>query len=276
MSKNTEDNRQFKYSLLLLNKYFENNLELKKILPLAIICKLYNNLPRKTLKQITARVIQEQKDDGAWTDLYESILSASFLLLVKDSVIINPIKQSQKNFLEYLCGYLKNRSAFGYSDRDRNRIPITSRILIYLAKIQWQKTDLNKTLKWLKNEWLLDYKNGIASCYKAADVLMANSIYHFLSQEYLSSALEFLIENRMSRGWGVRLKHPAGAIPSITGKVFFSLFPYRNYPNIPKNLFDISCLDKLLVDKEKYREHPQENALFWTGLVKVNKPGFQF
>jgi len=261
---------QFDSSLTLLAKYLYYKLELKKIVPLAIICYIHKNLLKSMVSKIKLMVLREQKKDGGWNDLEESVYCGNFLLLTNKDSKDSYTNHSLKKFINFITLESRDRNAFGNTKRDRMRIGITSRVLIFLSKINNRKININPSLNWLHEEYSSDLKKNILVCYKAADILLVNFIYNFLSKKEVANLINFLYRNKQKDGWGVRKRHPAGSIPSITGKVLLSLKIYeKKYPTIQKMFFSEIDFEKLGVNKKFYKEHPQEKAQFWMGLFKL-------
>jgi len=120
---------------------------------------------QEIIDELFAQIVQEQKRDGGWKDVEETMWALAALKYSK----------KDQESLNNGYGWLKKQRAYsggwGRSKRDFARIPVTCRIAILHGNI-CNKSDFDLILSELDNE-VLDPKNTFFLTYKVALPLMA-------------------------------------------------------------------------------------------------------
>jgi len=115
---------------LVLKQYLEKKIELERIIRVAVLLnKSGVNQNNSIFQEIFRRCLAEQKDDGGWIGVEDTVWCVSFL----------------KNFLDYSNQYKKglewlrmqklDNGGWGRTNRDNGRIPITGTLLFLLPEL---------------------------------------------------------------------------------------------------------------------------------------------
>jgi squalene cyclase len=176
--------------------------------------------------------INEQKVDGGWYDVFETAVTS---YLIRDSL---PFGLRYKSALEWLKGQKTENTAWGYSQRDIPRIPVTGFALTLLPELADEAS-----LSWLEKEWAKDLHSETKLTYKGAFTLMA-----FASTKYtpgdpslIADTVEYLISEQNEDGGFAPWKgHPVGSEPWSTGIDLIGLlsFPELIKPEIIEKTLD--------------------------------------
>lgn len=169
-----------------------------------------NNFFKKTgeyLKQL-------QQDDGGWSDIEETVWSASFLAKINgenDPSVISAVN--------WIKSERDENGGWGKHKRDRVRIPTTTLVTILLPSVT-KKTDFN----WVKEEWARDLLRSVQLSYKAGFYLLTEAGHHDPDKNIIKKTIAYLIKDQnQDGGFGPWRNHPVGSDPWSTGIVLWGL-----------------------------------------------------
>lgn len=173
-------------------------------------------LKGRMFEDIADTIARRQQADGGWSDIEETALATKYLSLLPNSAFTNAISRAEK-FLA-LCRNIDG--AWGRSQRDISRIPITALLLYFIPKL---RDDLSG--QWMKNTWRKDLKAPTALTYKGAFFLLAREAYRENSAEELvvETCTYLGREQNDDGGFGPWKNHPIGSDPWSTGVVLWGL-----------------------------------------------------
>ncbi len=204
---------------LVLRQYLEKQIELERIVGVAVLLiRSGVNQNNSTFQEIAKRCLAEQKDDGGWTDVEETVWVLSFL---KN---FNQEKKTIENGFYWLNQQRHSNGSWGNSQRDIGRIPLTGLLVHFHPEIS-----LKKTISWLENEWNREKENFPLLTYKGAFILSglktsANKAY---TTPLIEEIYTFLAnEQNDDGGFGPWKDHPIGSEPWSTGIVLLGLLSY--------------------------------------------------
>lgn len=152
-----------------------------------------------------------QKEDGGYTDVRETIFAIS--LLDEIGGYSKEVAEGKK----WLSNERLPGGGWGYSRRDRMRIPVTGLAHEFLPSLTTEES-----CKWMISEWQRDRKNNSLLSYKTAFVLMSLSRKDNIE---LADELEktLLLEQEENGGFGPWRQHPAGPDAWCTGIALLAL-----------------------------------------------------
>jgi hypothetical protein len=194
------------------------NLDLKRITKTAslLICSglSTNSVPA----DITRRCLSEQREDGGWVSIADTMWNAYFLQLL-GSQQYGPNIEKAKSFLLL---QINERGLWGRSKRDISRIPVIG-LLFYLFP---ELADKHRLL--LLEELWQSEKNSLT--YKAAYILMAfkAALYTPKEKNLTGDTVEWLMENQRPDGSFAPWKtHPAASDVFCTSIAVLGLLQYK-------------------------------------------------
>ena len=237
-------------------EYQRKGIELGRICRIAVLLEKgglnYNN---SIFFDLAERCISEQKDDGGWIDVYDSVWCASFL------ENFNNYEGNNEQVHNWLRKQNHVDGSWGRSKRDIGRIPITG-LLSYLHP----KISTKKSLNWLENEWKKELKTSPVLTYKGAFTLLAinETKYHPDDSDLIPRSVRLLIgQQNEDGGWGPCKGHPTGSDPFCTGVVLLSLL--QNHKNINKSTIELGVdwLEKNQLDNGLWPYHYIEEGSAW-------------
>ena len=205
--------------LLILREYLEKQIELKRIVRVAVLLiRAGVSINNSVFQEIARHCLREQKDDGGWIGVEDSMWCVVFL------------KNFEGYFKEYKSGldwldeqWLKN-GGWGKTNRDIGRITTTGILLHLLPELSSEAG-----LRWLKNEWEKDLSCDIRLTYKGAFFLLGLKSSGISSHNcpLIKETYSFL-ENEQNDdcGFGPWKDHPIGSDPWSTGIVLLGLLAY--------------------------------------------------
>ncbi len=175
-------------------------------------CSTYGNLPGDNL---STYLVSNQQKDGGWGDVEETVWCLSYLNAFGDRYK-QKISTGQKwlNSVRLPCG------AWGKSERDQPRIPVTALIAALVPEV----ID-SSALKWLANQWEADLASPTQLTYKGAFFLLSQA-HNKVSQddELITRTISYLVgEQDEDGGFGPWKGHPVGSDPWSTGIVLWGL-----------------------------------------------------
>lgn len=213
-------------SLLLNIKLFhEKQTELERIVRVAILLiKTGVSQNNSIFQKILNSCLNEQKVDGGWTDVEETIWVLSFISNFSEN------KEIYEKGIHWLKSQKHKDGSWGNTERDIGRIPITG-LLIYLLP----ELSSMETMSWLQNEWDEDKEKFPVLTYKGSFILMAlkNSMIKSKNRDLNMEISQWLQEQQEEDGgWAPCKNHPIGSTPLYTG---ISLIGLLQYPKLLSN-----------------------------------------
>jgi len=168
------------------------------------------------LNNISSLVVADQQLDGGWSDVEETVWCTVFLK-----------SANEQSCIDRALGWLRRQQlsdgSWGYSSRDRGRIPITG-ILLYLVPELANK----KSIGWLRETWTNDLRSEPVLSYKAAYVLLALGGQSVDSDDGLvkQTVIRLQKEQNNDGGWGPWKDQPVGSSAEYTGIALSGLLEY--------------------------------------------------
>ena len=208
---NIEDFNKLSFDLINTTHDFLNrHLPLRRIVLVASIFKNCNIIFPYS-KELTARIVSEQKEDGGWVDCEDTAWSLSCLTAQEDV----------KSEFARGCMWLENEKiknrGWGFCARDNPCIPITAQILYFLP----QSKAFSQSVYWLEEQWHKDLRSLVNLNYKGAWYLLSYYKLHEstnLSSQLFNNSVDYLIHEQRDNGsWGPWKGHPAPGECFITG-----------------------------------------------------------
>jgi len=194
------------------------NLELKRITKTAslLICSglSTNSIP----VDITWRCLSEQRGDGGWLSIVDTMWNTYFLQLLGPQ----QYKQQIDKAKTFLLLQINDHGLWGRSQRDITRIPVTG-ILFYL----FPDFANNDRLLLLEELWQSE-KNSLT--YKAAYILMAFKATGYTPEDktLTGDTVKWLIENQRPDGSFAPWKtHPVASDVFCTSVAILGLLQYK-------------------------------------------------
>ena len=167
---------------------------------------------------ITRRCLTEQREDGGWVSIADTMWNAYFLQLIG----LQQYKQQIEKAKTFLLTQINDHGLWGRSPRDISRIPITG-ILFYF----FPDLTNNDRLLLLEKLWESE-KNSLT--YKAAYILMAFKATRYTPEDktLTGDTVEWLMENQRPDGSFAPWKtHPAASDVFCTSVAVLGLLQYK-------------------------------------------------
>ena len=242
--------------VLTLRQYLGKHVDLERVVRVAVLLMKsgvgWNNA---FFREIAKRCLADQKDDGGWIGVEDSIWCVAFL---KD---FEEYSQAYKSGLEWLNEQKLKNGGWGKTKRDIGRIPITG-ILLYLLP-ELSNVD---SLRWLKSEWKREFALNPKLTYKSAFTLMASkkNDYQFSDSRFFSDTLDWLqSQQNEDYGWGYCQGHPVGSTSFCTGVAIEGLlqYPDRIDPNVIAN--GLKWVERNQLEEGLWPDHYIEEGSVW-------------
>ena len=214
----------------IVREFLYKDIELLRVCRTAVLLKECGVNPfNSVFDELARKCIENQRKDGGWTDVEETLWCAAFMDIYEnysDSVI---------EAIKWLKGQENKDGCWGRSVRDHARIPLTSLLLSFLPQLN---SDVR--LKWLENKWLQEQKMLPNLTYKSALTIMAFSRNNYKpeNKQLIKKAIAWLCDQQNEDGgWGPWKNHPVGSDPWCTGICLASLthFPGMVPSDVIKN-----------------------------------------
>lgn len=253
--------------LLLLKEYLKKQIELERIVRVAVLLTRGGvNQNNAVFQEIAKRCLAEQKDDGGWIGVEDSIWCAAFLKNFEE------YSQAYKSGLDWLEEQKLKNGGWGKTQRDIGRIPITG-VLLYLFP-ELSNVD---SLRWLESEWKKEFSLNPKLTYKSAFTLMAFKMNdcQFLDSHLFNDTLDWLIsQQNEDYGWGYCQGHPVGSTPFSTGVALTGLlrYPDRIDPNVIAN--GLKWIEGNQLEEGLWPDHYIEEGSAWAIYALVE--GYKF
>lgn len=242
--------------LLVLKQYLEKQIELERIVRVAVLLmKSGVDKNNSVFQEIAKRCLAEQKDDGGWIGVEDSIWSAAFL---KD---FEECSQAYNKGLDWLKNQALDTGGWGKTKRDIGRIPITG-ILLYLLP----NLSNEDSLKWLESEWKREFGLNPKLTYKSAFGLMAfkKNDYQFIDSQLFNNTLDWLMsQQNQDYGWGYCKGQPVGSTPFCTGVAITGLLQYPDKINPDVIANGLKWIEKKQLPDGLWPDHYIEEGSAW-------------
>lgn len=205
--------------LLTTNQYLEKFIELDRVIkPVVILQKSGVNNNNSIFSKSAKMCLMEQKNDGGWISVEDSVWILAFLKEKSDYFT------EYKNGLKWLKEQQLSDNSWGKTSRDIGRIPITGLLLYLLPELSNEKSFL-----WIENKWKKDFSITPKLTYKGAFCLMAlkSANRQFTDKNLVDNTLKWLASQQNDDfGWGPWRGHPIGSSPYCTGVALVGLLQY--------------------------------------------------
>ncbi len=241
---------------LVLRQYLEKQIELERIVRVAVLLmKSGVNQNNSIFREMAKRCLTEQKDDGGWIGVEDSVWCVAFLKGFEE------YSQAYKSGLDWLKVQKLKNGGWGRTNRDIGRIPITGTLLYLLPELS--NVD---SLRWLEGEWKREFDLNPKLTYKSAFTLMAfkRSDRQFLDTHLLNDTLDWLTsQQNEDYGWGYCLGHPVGSTPFSTGVAITGLLQYPD--KIDQNVIanGLKWIEKNQLEEGLWPDHYIEEGSIW-------------
>ena len=163
------------------------------------------------MHDICQTIASMQKEDGGYTDVRETLFSISLL---------NEIGEYRQEVAEGEKWLINERfpdGGWGYSRRDRMRIPITGLVHVFVPNLSSKES-----CNWMISEWQNDRQKNSLLSYKTAFLMM--SIPEKINAELIGELEKNLLsEQEENGGFGPWRQHPAGPDAWCTGIALLAL-----------------------------------------------------
>lgn len=242
--------------LLVLREYLGKQIELERIVRVAaLLIRSGVNQNNAVFQEIAKRCLAEQKDDGGWIGVEDSMWCAAFLRDFEE------YSQAYKSGLDWLEEQKLKNGGWGKTKRDIGRIPITGVLLYLLPGLSNMDS-----LRWLESEWKREFGLNPKLTYKGAFTLMAfkRNNHQFLDSHLFNDTLDWLISQQsQDYGWGYCQGHPVGSTPFCTGVAITGLlqYPDRIDPNVIAN--GLKWIEENQLEEGLWPDHYIEEGSIW-------------
>ena len=241
---------------LVLRQYLEKHIELERIVRVAVLLKRSGiNQNNSIFDDIVKRCLTEQKDDGGWIGVEDSIWCTAFL---KD---FEEYSKAYKNGIDWLKSQMLEGGSWGKTKRDIGRIPITGTLLYLLPEL----SNIDN-LRWLEDEWKREFGQNPKLTYKSAFTLMAikKNNYQFHNNLLLNDTIEWLTsQQNEDYGWGYCKGQPVGSTPFCTGISITGLLQYPNKVDPVVIADGLKWLEKSQLEEGLWPDHYIEEGSVW-------------
>ena len=196
--------------LRVLQDFSRKGIELERICRVAaLLCQggIYEN--SSLFEAIANRCVAEQKNDGGWVGVEDSLWCVAFLKNYEEH------NHAYASGLDWLKKQRSTNGGWGYSHRDIGRIPMTGLLLYLLPELS-----SNESCNWLENEWKKEFVSSPKLTYKCAFAIMGliKSKYQLTDNKLLDISLEWLASQQNDdKGFSPWKNHPVGSNPWCTG-----------------------------------------------------------
>ena len=241
---------------LVLRQYLGKQIEIERMAKVAVLLMRSGvNQNNSFFQEIAKRCLAEQKDDGGWIGVEDSVWCVAFLKEFEE------YSQAYKSGLDWLEDQKLKEGGWGKTKRDIARIPVTG-ILLYLLP-ELSNVD---SLRWLERGWKREFGLNPKLSYKGAFTLMAfkRNDYQLLDSHLLNDTLDWLIsQQNEDYGWGYFQGQPVGSTPFCTGVAIRGLleYPDRIDPKVIAN--GLEWTEKNQLEEGLWPDHYIEEGSAW-------------
>lgn len=240
----------------VLSSFVRNEMELERVSRVAVLSMksgLGTNSP--VFQKIAQICIAQQKTDGGWVDVEDSVWNTAFL---KE---YGSFSKEYTGGLDWLKQQQLEDGSWGRSRRDKGRIPITGNLLFLLPGLSSKKS-----LLWLENAWRKDFLTNPKLTYKAAFFLMAIQLdYQSANETLLVDTVAWLAsQQNKDLGWGPWKGHPVGSSPFCTGIALTGLLQYPD--RVEKSIVEkgLKWLEKNQQENGLWPDHYIDEGSAWS------------
>jgi hypothetical protein len=242
--------------LQIIRDFLDKEIELERICRVAVLlCKSGVNPNNSLFRQVVERCILEQKGDGGWLGVVDTMWCTAFLETYQD------YSHAVESALEWLNEHRHDDGSWGRTKRDIGRIPITALMLYLLPRLSSKLS-----LEWLEKKWIQERKIDPKLTYKAAFTLMAfkESNYHSFDQQLVSETKRWLVSQQGDNfGWGPCKGHPVGSTPYCTGIALIGLLQYPDDIDFQIFLNALKWLTQNQLTSGLWADHYIEEGSSW-------------
>jgi len=242
------------------------NIELKRITKTSSLLLMSGISKNSIPQQVVSRCLNEQKDDGGWVSIVDTMWNVFFLKKLDEVVYSQNIQMG----LDYLISQQNTDGLWGRSQRDISRIPVSGILLYLLPELANQES-----LYLLEQLWKSE-KNSLT--YKAAYTLMAFNRNNYMPREkdLIFDTIQWLIENQKDDGGYSPWKlHPVDSDVYCTSLAGMGLLQYQEMvdPQIFQRIF--AWLIRNQLSSGIWKFHEIEDGASWglLALVEILKSG---
>ena len=175
-------------------------------------CSVKGDFPGDNL---ASYLVETQQEDGGWADVEETLWCLGYL-----SAFGERYDTEMTNGRKWLASVRLSCGAWGKSDRDQPRIPLTTLVSVFTPEV------VNAAaLKWLANQWEADMGSPTQLTYKGGFFLLAQAHGQAsFGQELTECTVSYLNgEQEDDGGFSPWKGHPMGSDPWCTGVVLWGL-----------------------------------------------------
>jgi squalene cyclase len=249
----------------IVREFLYKNIELLRVCRTAVLLKECGVNPfNPVFEELSRKCIENQRKDGGWTDVEETLWCTAFLDLYENQ------SDSVNGAIKWLDGQEHKDGCWGRSVRDQARIPLTSLLLSFLPQLN---SDIR--FKWLEARWQHEQKILPNLTYKSASIIMAFSRNNYkpINKQLIKKAIAWLCEQQnKDNGWGPWKDHPVGSDPWCTGICLAALtcFPSMVPADVIKN--GLGWIMKKQLPDGLWPYHYIEDGSSWAlyALIKGN------
>jgi hypothetical protein len=207
--------------LHIIQEFLGKGIELERVCRVAVLlCQSGLNQNNSIFKLLAKRCASEQKSDGGWLGVVDTMWCASFLEVYGD------YPESVKSALTWLTEQRHDDGIWGQTERDIGRITVTGQMLYFLPQLASKSS-----LKWLEKKWRQELEIDPGLTYKGAFTLMAfkRNNYQPTDSQLIFQTIQWLAAQQNNDfGWGPWKGHSAGSDPWCTGITMDGLLLYPN------------------------------------------------
>lgn len=175
-------------------------------------CSVRGDFPGHTLGSY---LVTAQRQDGGWTDVEETVWCLAYLSAFRDRY-----ETQITNGVHWLTLVRLPCGAWGRSERDRARIPVTAMVVSLVTDVAG-----TAAMEWLANQWEADLASPTQLTYKGAFFLLAHAGYKtVVADDLVTRTIQYLSDDQEDDGgFGPWRGHPAGSDPWSTGVALWGL-----------------------------------------------------
>lgn len=242
---------------LTLKQYLEKPIDLERTVRVAVLLiKSGADKNSQIIQEIRKLCLLQQKSDGGWLGVEDSLWSVAFLKEFED------YSQEYGRGLDWLKKQQLKCGGWGKTTRDIGRIPITGLLLCLLPELSNKES-----LLWLENEWKKDFLLNPKLTYKGAFSLMAlkSCNHQFVESNLLDKTIDWLAsQQNEDYGWGPCRDHPIGSTPFCTGVALTGLLQYPE--RVDRNVIatGLEWLEKNQLEDGLWPDHYIEEGSAWS------------
>ena len=165
--------------------------------------------------QLASHIEASQQMDGGWSDVEEALWCLGYLASSEGKY-----SKVMANGQQWLASVQLPCGAWGKSDRDQPRIPVTA-----LAATLVPETVSSAALRWLVQQWEADLSSPTQLTYKGAFFLLAHAHSHAsYDNDLVNRTVAYLKgEQEEDGGFSPWKGHPVGGDPWSTGIALWGL-----------------------------------------------------